>query len=190
MTQQPDDRQPEEPAGTGSSEPALDEDAAWAAIVANYGERPNMFPEGPPRPDSPAAEPDEPEPPVVGPDGSVVEPVETETPRRSVFDRSFLESQRLDAHELNTPAGWADEGHFVPPPPPPLPVVEPRRRLAWAGLFGAPLLMLLGVVLGWSFPTWLSMVVVGAFVGGFVYLVATMSRRRHGDWPGGDGAVL
>ena len=39
---QPDDRPPEEPTGSSDVEPALDEDAAWAAIVANYGDRPAM----------------------------------------------------------------------------------------------------------------------------------------------------
>src|SRR4051794_38952462 len=34
------------------------------------------------------------------------------------------------------------EEHYVPPPPPPLPQVEPRRRLAWIGLFGTPVLAL------------------------------------------------
>ena len=39
---QPDDRTPEEPNGSSDVEPALDEDAVWAEIVANYGDRPVM----------------------------------------------------------------------------------------------------------------------------------------------------
>lgn len=182
MTLPPDDRQPDEPVpGSSDVEPKLDEEAAWAAIVENYGERPAMFADA----GSADEEPDTDEP---------TEPAEPAAsgPKRSVFDRSFVDSQRLDTPggELNTAADWNDEGHFVPPPPPPLPVVEPRRRLAWAGLFGAPLLMLLGVVLGWSLPDFLIGLLVTAFVGGFVYLVATMTRVRRDDWTGDDGAVV
>ncbi len=111
-------------------------------------------------------------------------------PRRNLFDRSFIESTTEQQHELNSAASWDDEGHFVPPPPPPLPVLEPRRKWAWIGLFGAPALMLLGIVLGWNYPSWISALLVGGFVGGFVYLVATMSRTGRGHWPGDDGAVV
>jgi hypothetical protein len=84
-----------------------------------------------------------------------------------------------------------EEEHYVPPEPPPLPYVEPRRKLAWIGLFGAPVVMLAAVVFGWHYPQWFSGLLVGAFVGGFVYLVAMMPRTRHEDGPDGDdGAVV
>ena len=172
---QPEDRQPEEPTGSSDVEPALDEDAAWAAIVANYGERPPMG-------SSPAGDsPVEPEP-------DVEERAARSRPDRprSIFDRSYIEANT----ETSPAASWDDEGHFVPPPPPPLPVLEPRRKLAWIGLFGAPALMLLGVIFGWTYPSWLSTLLVGGFIGGFVYLVATMPRNRPGDWSGDDGAVV
>ena len=191
MTKQPDDRQPDDPAtGPTGAEPALSEDALWELIVANYGDRPDMFADNSGEPTADGAVAGEPATdagaaPVVEP-GPVVEPVET----RSVFDRTYVDSQRVDGSaELDTPATCDDEGHFVPPPPPPLPVPEPRRRLAWAGLFGAPLLMVLAVVFGWTYPTWVLGLLVVAFVGGFVYLVATMTRSG-GDWPGDDGAVV
>lgn len=171
MTQSPDDRPPEEPRGSSGPEGGrkLDEDALWAQIVANYGDRP----------------------PMGSGDDRVVEPVETQRPRppRNLFDRSFIESTTERSRELER-SGWEDEGHFVPPEPPPVPVPEPRRRLAWIGLFGAPALMLLGIVLGWAFPTWISAILVTGFVGGFVYLVATMPRDGRGHWPGDDGAVV
>jgi hypothetical protein len=177
---QPDDRPPEEPSGSSDVEPQLDEDAVWAEIVANYGERPQMG--------SSVADSDFPEPPSsdpeVGRPGPVVEPVETRP--RNIFDRSYLESST----ELSSEATWDDEGHFVPPPPPPLPTLEPRRKLAWIGMFGAPTVMLLAVVFGWQLPGWVGTLLVGSFVGGFVYLVATMPRRRPGDWSGDDGAVV
>jgi len=183
MTRHPDDRTPEEP--TGASEGAepgrrLDEDAAWAEIVAHYGERPEMG--------NTAVEPVEtPEP---GPAPS--EPVE------SLFDRTYLDAQLERAARetpepdtgLNSEASWDDEGHFVPPTPPPLPALDPRRKAAWIGLFGSPALMLLGIVLGWSYPSWISFLLVSGFVGGFGYLVATMPRTRGDDWSGDDGAVV
>ena len=165
MTGDPDGSTPEEfdgPAQDRDDRAAgrkLDEDAAWRAIVENYG----------PEPQLPPAEPDS---AVVEPGSPVVEPLETGT------------------DPLNTAASWSDEGHFVPPDPPPVPRPEPRRRLAWIGLFGAPLLMLLAVVLGLSLPDWVSLVLVGGFVGGFVYLVATMQRRGPWDGSGDDGAVV
>lgn len=173
---QPDDRPPEEPSGSSDVEPQLDEDAVWAEIVANYGDRPEM-----------GSSPTDPDPeagPVVERTGPMVEPVETRP--RNIFDRSYLESST----EPSSEATWEDEGHFVPPPPPPLPTLEPRRKLAWIGMFGAPTVMLLAVVLGWQLPGWVGTLLVGSFVGGFVYLVATMPRRRPGDWSGDDGAVV
>lgn len=173
MSHHPDDH--DRPEGGPAGRDPIDEDAAWREIVANYGDRPD------PRTVDPGR--------VVDPDSSVVEPDETVPdepgPRRDVFDRSYLESQ-----ELNTRARYDDEGHFVPPPPPPLPQVTPRRKVAWAGLFGAPTLMLLVIILGWDFPTWMMGLLVGWFVGGFLYLVATMPRSRGDGWSGDDGAVV
>lgn len=203
MTQTPDDRYPEEPQGSSGPEGArkLDEDALWAEIVANYGDRPAMGSGRPvepvetPDPVEPSDRPVEPRRPVEGP-GRPVEPVETDDPGspsrrpRGLFDRSFIESTTERSRELNTPGSWENEGHFVPPAPPPVPLPEPRRRMAWIGLFGAPALMLLGIVLGWAFPSWVSALLVSAFVGGFVYLVATMPRDGRGHWPDDDGAVV
>ncbi len=110
-------------------------------------------------------------------------PPAQDAPARDVFDRSFVDG-------LNTEATWEDEGHFVPPEPPPLPRLDPRRKVAWAGLFGSPLMLLLAVIFGWAFPTWGIAMLVAAFVGGFLYLVATMPRSRHDDWSGDDGAVV
>jgi hypothetical protein len=184
MTPQPDDRSPED--RPGDAQPAgtpFDEDAAWAAIVANYGARPEMGPE--PSADDPA-DGDRPGD-QSGSDRSAED-------RPGLFDRSYLDAQLARAErqqpELDTPATWDDEGHFVPPTPPPLPTLDPRRKAAWIGLFGSPALMLIGIVLGWTFPAWLGFLLVGAFVGGFGYLVATMPRGGHDDWSGDDGAVV
>lgn len=169
MTHQPDDRTPEDRSGgTEDGQHPLDEDAAWLEIVANYGDRPEM-----------------------GPEPSDEKPVSA-----TLFDRTYLDAQlrraERDRDDLagDGPVPWDDEGHYVPPPPPPLPALEPRRKAAWIGLFGSPLAMLLGIVLGWTYPTWVSFLLVVAFVGGFGYLVATMPHGRGDDWTGDDGAVV
>jgi len=163
----PDDQHPEradQSAEDAAAEqrPAPDDDAVWAQIVANYGERPEMGPE--------ATAPTPPAAPT----------------RAGVFDRSYLDS--VDG--LETGATWEDEGHFVPPEPPPLPHLDPRRAIAWGGLIGGPFLLLVAVVFGLAYPTWLTGILVAGFVGGFVFLVATMPRGRHDDWSGDDGAVV
>ena len=159
----PDDPHPDktgQSAEDAAEQPAPD-DEVWAQIVANYGERPEM-----------------------GPEPGTATPAEPESLR--VFDRSYLDA--VDG--LETAATWDDEGHFVPPPPPPLPRPDVRRAIAWAGLIGGPFLLLVAVVLSLAYPGWLTGLLVAGFVGGFVFLVATMPRGRHDDWSGDDGAVV
>jgi hypothetical protein len=187
MTNHPDDRTPEEPGGSDGAQPGprLDEDAAWAEIVANYGERPEVLDDERSDLSGPAPEPGD----TARPSSPQEPPAETDP-----FDRSYLDAQLArqsrETPELDSQAGWDDEGHFVPPTPPPLPALEPRRKAAWLALFGSPALMLLGVVLGWTYPGWISFLLVLAFVGGFGYLVATMPRGNDRGWPGDDGAVV
>jgi hypothetical protein len=50
--------------------------------------------------------------------------------------------------------------------------------------------MLIAVIAHITFPTWLSMLLVAGFVGGFVFLVATMERTGRDGWGGDDGAVV
>lgn len=84
------------------------------------------------------------------------------------------------------PAAWEDEGRFVPPPAPPVPLAEPPRLLAWIGVFGAPTVLLIGLIFGLAFPGWLSTLLVASFIGGFGFLVATMGSEPRD--PGDDGA--
>lgn len=179
MTRNPD--QPDDP-DEGVDRPRdpgadkkLDEDAAWREIVENFGERATLDADQSDGGDPPAtaAEPPAPEPPA--------EPSQERL--QGLFRPAWSEPAQ-------TEATWDDEGHFVPPDPPPVHVLDPRRRLAWAGLFGAPLLMLVTVVLGWQLPDLLMFGLAMSFAGGFVYLVATMPNRRPGDGSGGDGAVV
>ena len=80
------------------------------------------------------------------------------------------------------------EDHFVPPPPPPLPRPEPPRLIAWLGLFGVPTLVLVALVTRIDLPSWLGLILMVWFVGGFVYLVASMRPSAGDDYD--DGAVL
>jgi hypothetical protein len=148
--------------GSSGSDLPLDEESAWREIVAHYGERAQLT--------------------TTDPDPAV--PEAADVSRTNPFDRAYRDAQRPPQQDA-----WAEEGHFVPPEPPPVPRATPARRLAWLGLFGAPAVMLVAVVLGWTFATWLVVVLVAGFVGGFVFLVATMPRERD-EWSGDDGAVL
>jgi hypothetical protein len=80
------------------------------------------------------------------------------------------------------------EDHFVPPPPPPLPTPPPARLLAWAGLFGVPTFVLVALVARLPVPSWLGLILMVWFVGGFVFLVASMRPGSGGDYD--DGARL
>jgi len=82
------------------------------------------------------------------------------------------------------------EDGFVPPPPPPLPRPQGLRALAWFGLFGVPTLVLLCIMVKLSLPSVLSLLFLAWFVGGFGYLVATMSGPKDPDAGWDDGAVL
>lgn len=153
-------------------DPGLDVDAAFADIVAHYGD-------APPVPDAPAPPAEqEPEPPV-SESGD-------EDGLKRLFRPGWVEPERTDP--LQSEARWDDEGHFVPPPPPPLPRLDPRRKAAWLGLFGAPTVILLILVLQIAAPGWLMFLLGCAFVGGFGYLVATMPDGGGSGYD--DGARL
>ncbi len=81
-----------------------------------------------------------------------------------------------------------EEDGFVPPPPPPLPKPEPYKLLAWVGVVGGPALLLLAVLLNITLPSWVSVLAVGGFIGGFLTLVATMDNGDDDD--SGNGAVV
>lgn len=80
------------------------------------------------------------------------------------------------------------EDRFVPEPPPPLPQLPPYKIVAWVGLIGGPVLLLISALLTYALPSWASGLAVIGFVGGFVTLVATMGDRDDRD--PGDGAVV
>ncbi|MBL1119096.1 hypothetical protein JK364_43050 [Streptomyces sp. 110] len=84
-----------------------------------------------------------------------------------------------------------DEGHFVPPEPPPLPESDTTSRFAWLGVLGGPLLLLGVVLFQVEMVWWIATLGVGGFLGGFVTLVMRMKDdgEEEDDDPG-RGAVV
>ena len=138
---------------------AKDDDDAWRAIVDNYGDRPEVGPEVDPDPPAPVVPPT-----AAAPDGP-----------QAGWGDAFPDSD------------WNSD-RFVPPPPPPVPTATPDRQAAWAGVFGAPAVLLVCLVFSIALPQLLAYALVASFVGGFVYLVLTMTREPRD--PDDDGAVL
>jgi hypothetical protein len=205
----PDGGEGREPEAAGAGAPGpdpeeqgaipVDEDAAWAQIVAGYGEEP---------PDPPGAKPFKsvedlalldpetnatPSPGKDGPDekpgkdakgalGSSVSFAPGVGGAPGPRDHSVAEPSESDFDE-------DDEGHFVPPEPPPLPETDVTARFAWLAVIGGPVLLLVSVLLGWSMTWWLTTVCVGGFLGGFATLVARMKSDEDDEDPG-RGAVV
>jgi hypothetical protein len=87
-----------------------------------------------------------------------------------------------DGHE-----SWdePDDDRFIPPPPPPLPHPTPVRLAAWIGVFGAPAVLLVAMVLALPLPGWLGKGLIAYFVAGFLYLVFHMERGPRDPWDNG-----
>ncbi|MFD6191354.1 hypothetical protein [Streptomyces sp. NPDC060275] len=175
--------------GPGAQDAPFDEDAAWASIVAGYGEEP---------PDPPGAKPFK-----SVEDLALLEPeVNDEKPSadRPSSDRPLGSSVAFApgiGPRDHTPAEPSDddfdaddEGHFVPPEPPPLPETDPTSKFAWLGVVGGPVLLLLAVVLGWDMTWWLTTLSIGGFLGGFATLVVRMRTGDEDDDDPGRGAVV
>ena len=87
-----------------------------------------------------------------------------------------------------TPPVEEDEERFVPPPPPPLPRLAPDRLVAWAGVLGSPVVLLVALIFSIPLPSVVGYLLVAAFVGGFIYLVLKMPRGPRDPWD--DGAQI
>ncbi|MEE1942469.1 hypothetical protein V1L54_24215 [Streptomyces sp. TRM 70361] len=70
--------------------------------------------------------------------------------------------------------GEDGEGHFVPPEPPPLPRGDTTSRFAWLAVLGGPLLLVLTVLFQQEVTWWITTLGVGGFLGGFATLVMRM----------------
>ncbi|MFF0088748.1 hypothetical protein ACFYSF_02170 [Streptomyces canus] len=201
MAEHDSDREDREPDEQGVP---FDEEAAWAAIVAGYGEEPK-------------------DPPGTKPFKSVEdlalletetndEPTTTETqPTKDGTKKDAPKQDENPAKPLGGSVAFApgvgprdysapepseedfeedDEGHFVPPEPPPLPSADTTSRFAWLGVLGGPVLLLVAVLLGWEMTWWLATAGIGGFLGGFVTLVTRMRADDEDDEDPGRGAVV
>ncbi len=92
--------------------------------------------------------------------------------------------------EWEEPADWQDEDRYVPPPPPP--VQRPRgwRLVAWLGVLGVPLSLVLIAAFHIVVPAWGGVLALGWFIGGFGYLVSQMRGPDDPDSGWDNGAVL
>ncbi|MFD0271494.1 hypothetical protein ACFVGY_33725 [Streptomyces sp. NPDC127106] len=184
--------------------PPLDEEAAWAAIVAGYGQEP---------PDPPGARPFRPIENLMLPEEDVEplqpkdseepkEPKEPEEPEEEapppplgssvVFAPGVgLAGAGPRDHSLADPddVDEADEGHFVQPEPE-LPPADTTAKFAWLAVVGGPVLLLVAVLLQWDMTWWLTTLGVGGFLGGFATLVARMQQGDDEDDDPGRGAVV
>jgi hypothetical protein len=114
-------------------------------------------------------------------DADDVEPPETEPePRRASEPTTSWDDPYPDSD-------WSTD-RFVPPPPPPLPTPSTDRLFAWLGVFGSPVVLLVCLVFGIDLPQLVAYLLVGAFVGGFLYLVIQMPRGPRD--PDDDGAQV
>ncbi|QTZ91517.1 hypothetical protein [Streptomyces auratus] len=198
----------------------LDEEAAWAEIVAGYGEQP-AFPAG----DGPSASP--------GEDGDGTGDGDGKTPAKDEADASKDEAAAKDGTAAGGtgagsgpgsgdpltgssrpgsfvvyapgvgPRDWSaakasdddfddtDEGHFTPPEPPPLPQADVTAKFAWIAVLGGPLLLVAMVLLQQPVTWWITVLGIGGFLGGFATLVARMKNDDEDDDDlPGSGAVV
>ena len=168
--------------GTRGSESAA-VDAAFAEIVSQFGQ-----PSADPRPYSVDPEPahgdGEDGPPGPAGDGS------GRVLRGTLgWDDLLSEGDRpgLGTPEVDSPSD--DEG-YVPPPPPPVPHGTPVRRFAWLAVLGAPIVVVLCVIVDYRLDGWAGLLVVGAFLGGLGTLFATLDDRPPDEDGPDHGAVV
>lgn len=133
------------------------DDAAWQAIVDNYGERVEIE-----TPDEDEHDP-----------GPAPDPVADDDRYDNRYDDAYDEIDLVD------------DDRFVPDQAPPVPVPPADRLLAWAGVFGSPTLLLVFLVLGLGMPSWLGWLLVAWFVGGFCYLVIRTPGSPRDPWDDG-----
>ena len=134
------------------------DEAAWRAIVDNYGDRPEI-----------ASRRSSSAPPA----RLAVGPIREESAAEDPTER---------------PSRPSREDHYVPPPPPPLPDRHRRGCSPGSGCSASRCSCWSALVAGVNLPTWLGLILMVWFVGGFVYLVASMRPGAGDDYD--DGAVL
>lgn len=152
-----------------------DEQAAWEAIVAGYGERVL---------DDPTLETDDASSPGTDP----------HQPSLSVFDRPAYDARqawRADPARPDPdspPEHEESQDRYVPPEPPPLPRPRGAAGFAWVGVGGVPLLFLVLTILDVRLVSGAGLLLLLWFVAGFGYLIGTMRDDPGDGWD--DGARI
>jgi hypothetical protein len=204
----------------GEGHDPLDEEAAWAEIVAGFGDRPDA-PEDPDAtedPDTPGAS-DAPDvtasgpgpgeagrPPVWHPDAVPDRDDRAKAGADAPADLSKKtdpgsadpEVNRLDEEgqwDGPGPRDWAPEeegeGHFIPPDPGPLPETDLITRFAWLAVIGGPLLLVICAIFDIDVTWWITTAGIGGFLGGISILILGMRDDRDDEWTDpGSGAVV
>jgi hypothetical protein len=164
--------------------PPLDEEAAWAALVAGFNDEPDpaaaaSWPEAENVPEGPGTDRPDRDRPGAGEAGL---PPAT----RSIVIHPVISGPRN--YELEDDD---EDAHFVPPEPPPLPEADVTTKFAWIAVIGGPLLLIVFVLFQLDLTWWAVTLGVGGFMGGFATLVARMrpGGEDDDDLPGG-GAVV
>lgn len=180
-----------------SESAARSDDEVWAELVASFDETPSGLPPWPVAEDLDGGSDDDPSADGRHDVSSGEGPPDPTQSPRSRSPRLLRPAVR-EPEELRGASGAPTVGpapvdpidHYVPPEPPPLPRLDMVTRLAWCGVVGGPLLVLLVALLRDVLPTSVAVLPVLAFVAGFVTLVARM-RERPSDLDGpDDGAVV
>ncbi|MFF8282613.1 hypothetical protein ACF1DY_19370 [Streptomyces albus] len=181
--ERPDAGEPRESGkgGEGASSLPPEEEAAWKAIVAAYGEEPSLPETGRPAGSDEGGTLTTPRP---GPDG--------EPPVRSFTVYSAGTGPRDWSPSTAGEGDEDDEGHFEPPEPPPLPQTDTTTKFAWLAAVGGPLLLLGAILLQADLTWWIVTLGVGGFLGGFATLLTRLrDGRDDDDWDDpGRGAVV
>lgn len=183
----------------------LDENAAWAEIVAAYDEQ-----TADPERDRPLSgtrareEPDDRTEPdgtdaddFREPDGDTLikpRPTDPDLPVNSIT--GFTAGSSAGPSAGTGPRDWEpppseEEEHFVPPEPPPLPQADATTKFAWTAVLGGPLLLVGAVIFQQPMTWWILTLGIGGFLGGFGTLVFRMRDDDDDDFADpGSGAVV
>lgn len=151
------------------------EDAEWESLVEQFNAPAAEGHEVTPVPRWPASEDVEEnsyEPLIDVPAGLIVGDTDEDPPEEPPARRTE------DPHD-----------HYVPPEPPKGPRLDWISRLAWLGLIGGPVLLILAALLDFGTGRITTIAVVG-FIGGFLTLVLRMKDRLPPEDTPDDGAVV
>ncbi|MGH3370603.1 MAG: hypothetical protein ACRDPR_11430, partial [Nocardioidaceae bacterium] len=113
---------------------------------------------------------------------------ETETAEKP----AVVTADEADEADDEPPARAAKDPHehYIPPEPPRGPRLDWIGRIAWAGVIGGPLLLVLVALLDLGSSNRVTLIGALGFAGGFLTLVFRMKDRLPADDTPDDGAVV